>query len=174
MRTMSLLLLLLLAPRRRLSRNTRPSFLRRRRRFVFAPFFFFFFFFVCLFSIHYFSLSLFTLCKSFLCFFKTLNGTVVKKRNKNLKIFHPFIVFCISLSSVSLSDIHRLSSSTPSSKVVRLGKSSRKTVEEGLRALFLPPKVRARRRDQKHFLVGRISVISESVVFLSRRENVLL
>ena len=83
------------------------------------------------------------------------------KRNENLKIFHPFIfVFYISLSSVSLSDtIHRLSSSTPSSsKVVRLGKSSRKTVEEGLRALFLPPKVRARRRDQKHFLVGRISV----------------
>ena len=167
MRTMSLLLLLLLlllflAPRRRLSRNTRPSFLRRRRRFVFAPFFFFFFFFVCLFSIQYFSLSLFSHCvvQAFLCFFKTLNGTVVKKRNKkNLKIFHPFIfVFYISLSSVSLSDTHRLSSSTPSSKVhVRLGKSSR-TVEEGLLALFLPPKVRARRRDQKHFLVGRISV----------------
>ena len=94
MRTMSLLLLLLLAPRRRLSRNTRPSFLRRRRRFVFAPFFFFFFFFVCLFSIHYFSLSLFTLCTSFLCFFKTLNGTVVKKRNKNFFENFSSIYFC--------------------------------------------------------------------------------
>ena len=105
-------------------------------------------------------------------FFQNPKWDSIKKRNKNLKIFHPFIVFYISLSSVSLSDIQRLSSSTPSSKV-RLGKSSR-TVEEGLLALFLPPKVRARRRDQKHFLVGRISVISESVVFLSRRENVLL
>ena len=160
MRTMSLLLL---APRRRLSRNTRPSFLRRRRRFVFAPFFFFFFFFfVCLFSIQYFSLSLFTLCTSFFVFFQNPKWDRSKKKGIKifLKIFHPFIfVFYISLSSVSLSDtIHRLSSSTPSSKVVRLGKSSRKTVEEGLRALFLPPKVRARRRDQKHFLVGRISV----------------
>ena len=74
---------------------------------------------------------------------------------------------------MSLSDIHRLSSSTPSSKVVRLGKSSR-TVEEGLLALFLPPKVRARRRDQKHFLVGRISVISESGLSFETGERFII
>ena len=73
---------------------------------------------------------------------------------------------------MSLSDIHRLSSSTPSSKV-RLGKSSR-TVEEGLLALFLPPKVRARRRDQKHFLVGRISVISESGLSFETGERFII
>ena len=91
-------------------------------------------------------------------FFQTLMGQS-KKGKKNLKIFHPFIfVFYISLSSVSLSDtIYRLSRYTI---IVQSRPSWKVVAEDGGRrrasGAFFATKGAARRRDQKHFLVGRI------------------
>ena len=104
----------------------------------------------------------------------------VKKRNENLKIFHPLLFF-ISLFRPCRCQIYIDSRlhivQSPSWKVVADGGRASGAFFANVEKVddaFVPPKVRARRRDQKHFLVGRISVISESVVFLSRRENVLL